>query len=98
MPDSTEAPLEVLTEATTPSRGHMISFSIFMASRTISTSPFFTVCAGGDINSQNVAGHGGADLLTGRAGAADAAGAGAAAGAAGAETGTEPVSSSSSTS
>ena len=36
------APLVTLTAPTVPSQGAMISFSIFMASRTISTSPFFT--------------------------------------------------------
>ena len=42
VPDSTAAPLAALMEATLPSQGHMISFSIFMASKIISTSPFFT--------------------------------------------------------
>ena len=37
VPDSTVAPFWVLTEAMVPSQGLMISFSIFMASRIIST-------------------------------------------------------------
>ena len=41
-PVSTTAPLETTTCATEPSRGAMISFSIFMASSTTSTSPALT--------------------------------------------------------
>ena len=41
-PEVTEAPLVTVTEVTVPSVGAMISFSIFMASRTSRTWPFLT--------------------------------------------------------
>ena len=58
MPDSTAAPLAAWTELTTPSRGHMISFSIFMASRTMRTSPFLTLWPGVTLTARMVPGMG----------------------------------------
>ena len=98
MPDSTTAPLAAWTELTTPSRGHMISFSIFMASRTMRTSPFFTLWPAATFTARMVPGMGDVILSPSPAGAAGAAGAGAAGFSAAGAAGAAPVISSSSTS
>ena len=98
-PELTVSPLLTLTEATVPSCGATISFSIFMASRMTSTSPALTDAPAATLTSRMLPGMGaltatapaapaGAAALGAAAGAAGALGA---AGAAGAATGAAPA-------
>ncbi len=70
VPLSTEAPLETDTEVMVPSWGAMISFSIFMASRIISTSPDLTAWPAATFTSRMVPGMGAVICSPAPAGAA----------------------------
>lgn len=86
VPLSTEAPFETLTADTVPSQGDIISFSIFIASKIISTSPFLTAEPADTFTERMVPGIG---LLTVSPPAAGAATGAAATGAAGVAAGAE---------